>query len=200
MPSLSDRLKSLGVQVGAEQLKPPKESRDRSVRTHLGGEVLGTERGDAYVVERRYPAGGGDYPAPLWGSGSLELLGAWASEPSVAGLDREKFAFLDTETTGLSGGVGTFAFMVGIGKFEGDEFRLAQFFLREPGEEPAQLAAIEAFLAGTEALVSFNGKSFDAPIVNTRYALYQQPSPLHGMAQLIQSGFAERPDPTRGVR
>ena len=192
MPSLSDRLKSLGVQVGAEQLKPPRETRDKSIRAHLGGELVSTERGDAYVVERRYLVDGEDYPAPLWGSGSLDLLEAWAHEPGVAGLGREKFAFLDTETTGLSGGAGTFAFMVGIGKFEGDEFRLAQFFLREPGEEPAQLAAIEAFLAGTTALVSFNGKSFDAPVVNTRYAMHQQPSPLDGMAHLDLLHLARR--------
>ena len=192
MPSLTDRLKSLGVQVGAESLKPPRETRDRSVRMHLGGEIVATVRGDAFVVERRYPVEGSSYPAPLWGTGSLEMLGTWAREPGVAGLERDSFAFLDTETTGLSGGAGTFAFMVGIGKFEGDEFRLAQFFLREPGEEPAQLAAIEQFLAGTTALVSFNGKSFDAPVVNTRYAMYQQPSPLDGMAHLDLLHLARR--------
>ncbi|HUF39952.1 MAG TPA: ribonuclease H-like domain-containing protein [Anaerolineales bacterium] len=192
MPTLSDRLKSLGVQVGADALKPARETRDKSVRRHLGGELVPTARGEAYVVERRHPAGGGDYPAALWGNGSLEMLAAWAREPGVAGLEREKFAFLDTETTGLSGGAGTFAFMVGIGKFEGDVFRLAQFFLREPGEEPAQLAAIEGFLAGSTAIVSFNGKAFDAPVVNTRYALHRQPSPLDGLAHLDLLHLARR--------
>ena len=135
----------------------------------------------AYVVEERHPLAGGAYPAALWGPGSLDVLEAWSGEAGLAGMDRGDFAFLDTETTGLSGGAGTYTFLVGIGKFEGDEFRLAQFFLREPGEEPAQLAAIEQYLAGSRALVTFNGKSFDAPILNTRYGLYQYPPPLIGM-------------------
>ena len=184
MPSLSDRLKSLGVKVGADELKPPVPNRNKSVAQHLGGELQTTDRGDAYVIETRYPVVSDAYPAPLWGDGSLEVLAAWADEASVAAMDKADFAFLDTETTGLSGGSGTFAFMVGIGKFEGEFFRLAQFFLREPGEEPGQLAAIEHFLAGCKALVTFNGKSFDVPVLNTRYGLYQWPTPLSDLPHL----------------
>ncbi len=184
MPSISDRLKSLGVQAGADQLKPPILTRNKSVSKHIGGDLRATERGDAYVIEKRYPVSGNDYPAPLWGDGSLEVLAAWAGEVDVAGMDKTDFAFLDTETTGLSGGVGTFAFMVGIAKFEGDEFQLAQFFLREPGEEQGQLAAIEQFLAGAKALVTFNGKSFDVPVLNTRYQLYRWPTPLRDLPHL----------------
>lgn len=184
MPSLSDRLKSLGVQVGADQLKPPVPTRNKSVAQHLGGELISTDRGDAYVIETRYAVTSDAYPAPLWGEGSLEVLAAWAGETSVAGMDKTDFAFLDTETTGLSGGSGTFAFMVGAAKFEGEEFRLAQFFLREPGEEPGQLAAIEKFLAGCKALVTFNGKSFDVPVLNTRYGLHQWPTPLTDLPHL----------------
>jgi tetratricopeptide (TPR) repeat protein len=90
----------------------------------------------------------------------------------------ERFAFIDTETTGLVGGTGTYTFLVGLGRFEGDEFRLVQFFLQEPGEEPAQLAAIEEFLAPCEAVVSFNGKTFDLPLLNTRYITNGWPPPL----------------------
>jgi uncharacterized protein YprB with RNaseH-like and TPR domain len=184
MPSISDRLKSLGVQAGVEEQKKPPMTLHKSVTMHLGGEIIETAHGDAYVIETRYPIFGEAYPAPLWGDGSLEVLAAWADESAVSGMKKSDFAFLDIETTGLSGGSGTFAFMVGIAKFEGDEFRLAQFFLREPGEESAQLAAIEQFLSGCKALVTFNGKSFDVPVLNTRYAQYQWPTPLKNTPHL----------------
>ncbi len=192
MPSLSERLKGLGVQVGPGQLKPKPSTRSRSVREHLGGDSWPTDYGEAWVIESFHPIDGGDYPAALWADVPLDMLAAWAGEPAVAALDRGAFAFLDTETTGLSGGTGTFAFMVGIGKFEADGFRLAQFFLREPGEEPGQLAAIERFLAGCGALVTFNGKSFDAPVLNTRYGLYQWPTPLEGLPHLDLLHLARR--------
>jgi hypothetical protein len=184
VPSLSDKLKALGVQIGANELKPAPLTRHQSVTEHLGGGTRQTDFGEAYVIEERYPAGFQVGSAPLWWDSSLKMLAAWAGAPAITAMEHARFAFVDTETTGLSGGSGTFAFMVGIGKFEGDEFRLAQFFLREPGEEAAQLAAVERFLAGCEALVTFNGKSFDAPILETRFALHRQPSPLAGLAHL----------------
>jgi len=154
------------------------------VTEHLGGGVWETDFGEAYVIEERYPRGFQVGSVPLRWDSSLGMLAAWSGESAITGMDHPQFAFVDTETTGLSGGSGTFAFMIGIGKFEGDEFRVAQFFLREPGEEAAQLAAAERFLAGCEALVTFNGKSFDVPILNTRFAMHRLPSPLGGYAHL----------------
>ena len=68
--------------------------------------------------------------------------------------------FSDTETTGLAGGTGTYAFLIGVGRYEDEHFRLAQYFMRDPLEEPAQLAALMAFLRPCETLVTFNGKAF----------------------------------------
>ncbi len=59
--------------------------------------------------------------------------------------------------------------MVGVGRFEGDDFHLAQFFLRDPAEEPAMLAALDEFLAPCQILVTFNGKSFDLPLLQGRF-------------------------------
>jgi uncharacterized protein len=88
------------------------------------------------------------------------------------------FAYLDIETTGLMGGAGTYAFLVGVGRFETDGFHLAQFFMRDPAEEPAHLLALEEYLAPCEMLVTYNGKSFDAPLLNTRYLAQGWKSPL----------------------
>ncbi|MCZ0938264.1 MAG: ribonuclease H-like domain-containing protein [Caldilineaceae bacterium] len=90
--------------------------------------------------------------------------------------DFRRSAFLDIETTGLGGGAGIYAFMVGVGTFEPQErnearlnFVVRQLFMRHPGEEPALLTALADLLQGCESLVTFNGRSFDAPFLRGRY-------------------------------
>lgn len=180
---LSSKLKSLGVTKGSSQsaAKPPR--RGPPVDQVMNGEVWDTPHGEAFVVVRRFPTHHKMGSTPLWWDKSLNILAAWAKEPRISNLSHGDFTFLDTETSGL-GGVGTYTFMIGAGRFIDDEFVLAQFFLREPGEEPAQLAAFEQFLAPTKALVSFNGKSFDVPMLNNRFQTHNWPSPVANMYQV----------------
>jgi hypothetical protein len=84
---------------------------------------------------------------------------------------REALLFLDTETTGLAMGTGTCAFLVGIGFFEGDDFRVVQFFMRDFPEEPALLDALEEAAAPFRQIVTFNGSAFDLELLRTRYLL-----------------------------
>ena len=79
--------------------------------------------------------------------------------------------FLDTETTGLSGGTGTYAFLIGLGLCGEDSFRVVQLFLAGPAWERSWLAAIEAELPEHYALVTYNGRAFDLPLLRTRYTL-----------------------------
>lgn len=180
MPSISDRLKSLGVTIGPQNLKPPRHASDDEypIDQVLAGDFWHTASGDIFVVETNYKSDFLRGTINLKPSSSLEVIAAYAQSPEIADFDIEKFAFMDTETTGLGLGTGVYTFMVGIGRFEGEHFRLAQFFLREPGEEAAQLAAIEEFLAPCEAWVSFNGKSFDIPLLNNRFIINGWPVPL----------------------
>jgi len=92
--------------------------------------------------------------------------------------------FLDTETTGLSAGTGTMAFVVGVGYFSGDQFAVRQFFLRDPGDEPAMVEALADLLNEFDALASFNGRSFDVPILENRFILARIPSPTTGLPHL----------------
>ena len=85
--------------------------------------------------------------------------------------DREQWLFLDTETTGLAGGSGTYAFLVGIAWWEGGGLEIEQFFLREYSEERALLFALRERIAERPVLVTFNGKSFDWPLLETRYRM-----------------------------
>jgi len=194
MPSISDRLKSLGVTVGTQNLKSSKLPSDEEfpIDKVLAGDFWRTPSGDVFVVETNYPSDFLRGAIKLKPTSPLDVIAEYARTPGIAGLDIEQFAFMDTETTGLGLGTGVYTFMVGIGRFEGQHFRLAQFFLREPGEETAQLAAIEEFLAPCEAWVSFNGKSFDIPLLNNRYIINGWPVPLKNAPHIDLLHLARR--------
>ncbi|MFS8640598.1 MAG: ribonuclease H-like domain-containing protein [Symbiobacteriaceae bacterium] len=150
----------------------------------LEGELVYTEAGPAFRMERRYPLSFHRGPLPLgW---LLQLPDAvWPLVGRVsAAFDPRRAVFVDTETTGLAGGTGTYAFLVGLGFFQGDAFVVRQYFLRDYPEEEAMLAAIAADLAPCTCLVSFNGKSFDWPLLETRFRLARRPPPLSGAPHL----------------
>jgi uncharacterized protein len=85
--------------------------------------------------------------------------------------DPDQWLFLDTETTGLAGGSGTYAFLVGIAWWEDGGLEIEQFFLREYSEERALLFALRERIAEHSVIVTFNGKSFDWPLLETRYRM-----------------------------
>jgi uncharacterized protein YprB with RNaseH-like and TPR domain len=176
--SLSDRLRSLGVKVGVSEISSPPKVERYPIEHVLPGSFIETDQGQAYIVEKDYPSNYLHGNQNLLLEASLLPLEKWAAEPGLHELDIGSFVFFDTETSGLSGGTGTYAFLVGAGRFEGDHFHLVQFFMRDPSEEGALLLALEKFLAPCQSLVSFNGKAFDAPLLNTRYALAGWKSPL----------------------
>jgi hypothetical protein len=90
----------------------------------------------------------------------------------------ERALLLDTETTGLAGGAGTLPFLIGLGWFEpGGTLELEQLFLRRPGEERPMLARLSERLAAASCVVSFNGKSYDWPLLRTRFVMNRMPVP-----------------------
>jgi hypothetical protein len=197
MPSsLSDRLKSLGVTVGAGGVTPlPQPSgpaRRAPIEQVMEGRIQETPLGDAFVVEQRFEHGHSHGGRGLGLTAPLDLLAEWARDARIAACAAPGFTFLDTETTGLAGGSGTLAFMVGVGRFDETGFTLAQYFLRDPAEEPAMLSALDSFLTPCQALVTFNGKSFDVPLMHARYITNQAPSPLLDVAQLDLLHLARR--------
>jgi hypothetical protein len=193
MVTLSDKLKSLGVQVGARNLPPPKRLAETfAVEDVLPGRFQPTSSGPVFVVEKRYDRSYRHGRAGLWVESSLQTIGEWAQEPELAKVPLDQFAFLDTETSGLAGGTGTYTFLIGVGRFEDGQFRLAQFFMREPGEEPAQLSALTEYLEPCKILVTFNGKAFDAPLLNTRFLINGQEPLLRSLTHLDLLTLARR--------
>jgi uncharacterized protein len=85
--------------------------------------------------------------------------------------DPSEWLFLDTETTGLSGGSGTYPFLVGIAWWEGGGLEIEQLFMREYSEERSLLFALRERIAEHPVVVTFNGKTFDWPLLETRYRM-----------------------------
>ncbi len=103
----------------------------------------------------------------------------WSGKDPTAGL-----VFFDLETTGLSGGAGTVAFVVGFGCFEGTRFRVWQFVLPSFAGERRMLAAVTAAVSRAHTLVTFNGKSFDVPFMETRWLFHRLETPLPALRHL----------------
>jgi uncharacterized protein YprB with RNaseH-like and TPR domain len=194
MASLADKLKSLGVKVGTSDIQAPAKQTKASVPIEevLDGRWIDTRRGPAFVSESLYPLEYRHGLAALFSDAPLHNLAHWAGDMRIHDMPIGRFAFLDTETSGLSGGTGTYAFLVGVGRFEADHFRLQQFFMSDPAGEAAVLEALIDFLAPCEALVTFNGKAFDAPLLRTRYALHNIPVPFKDYAHVDLLPLARR--------
>lgn len=98
--------------------------------------------------------------------------------------DPERALFLDTETTGLSGGTGTVAFLVGLGRIEGGELVVRQYLMPGYAAEPLLLERVSRMAGGCDAVVTFNGKSFDVPLLQSRYVMNRMDCPIARMRQL----------------
>lgn len=184
MESLSDKLKRLGVHLGTEDLKDSKPRTTFPVEEVIPGRFIHTNSGSIYFVEKIYPTQHMHGDISLDYLGSLNTISEWAGHPEISDVSTEEIVFLDTETSGLAGGTGTFAFMVGMGRYVKEGFQVGQFFMGDPLDEPALLIAIEEFLAPYNVLVTFNGKAFDVPLLNTRYILQGWKSPLITLIQI----------------
>jgi len=118
--------------------------------------------------------------APL----DMDRLAVLGNDPVLGRLDYREALFLDTETTGLAGGTGTVAFLIGLGWFEGKAFMTRQLFARDYGEERATLIGLRELLGEKRFLVSFNGKAFDVNLLAARFIMNRMTDPLAGLPHL----------------
>lgn len=163
--SLSDRL---GRIIGAE--KPKVVNKDTSLLDQcIKGEWTNIGNMRVFQVESSVTFN----PSTLKLEKISQVLGI--PEP-----DPYKMLFFDTETTGLAGGTGTYAFMVGIGFLAGSRFLVIQLFMPGFADEPALLETLSKIAGEHTHLVSFNGKMFDQPLLATRFTLSRIDDPLKG--------------------
>jgi uncharacterized protein YprB with RNaseH-like and TPR domain len=136
----------------------------------LGARINRNHYGEHLSLQRWYSTP--EMCSPEARSLSLLLPQTADAEDSVkAALDPERWLFLDTETTGLAGGTGTYAFMVGIAWWDAGGLQVEQFFMRDLDEEHSLLLELSERMKKRPVLVTFNGKSFDWPLLETRYRM-----------------------------
>lgn len=114
----------------------------------------------------------------------MTAAGMLANNPVLGNYHSSDALFLDTETTGLSGGTGTMAFLIGLGWYEEGRFHVRQILARDFSEEPAALACLQEIAAQKKFLVTFNGKAFDVNLLAARFILNRMPSSLHELPHL----------------
>lgn len=186
--TLGKKLDGLSRELGLSQrpasgAAPRPEPRGNPLRLEnlLEGELIRHDAGACFVVETVHRLedlhGLHAFGDVLRVSGSqLALI---SKDPELTYADLSRAVFLDTETTGLGMGAGTYVFLVGAGYFEPDGFHVKQFFLRGPNEETAFLAALGSFLREFSCMVTFNGKAFDWPMLESRFVRQRWASPFN---------------------
>ncbi len=145
----------------------------RPIDAVVPGRVVENQHGAFYCVQVDTPndqsRGGIRFGDVLEARG--ELISIAGRNADLADLDVSKTVFVDTETTGLAGGTGTYAFLVGIGFFKDGNFVVKQYFMRDQSEEKAMMSAVAGALRQFDSAVTFNGRSFDFPLLATRFIL-----------------------------
>jgi uncharacterized protein YprB with RNaseH-like and TPR domain len=164
---------------------PPAHRCGQFIEELMSGEVVRTGWGEHFETEklwephRRHGSMGisdlADLPDDL-----LDSLSAGA----IARACPARWAFLDTETTGLAGGTGTYAFLIGVGSIDRGGFRLRQFFMRDYGEEASLLARLSEHLAQFDVLITYNGKAYDQPLLETRFRMARSNHPFDRLEHL----------------
>lgn len=166
-PLLHQGIERLLAVRGAGTRPPRQGLSDAELAARLGGQLAG----DSLVaLEHRVPL-----PAR---HGHWSVNGETATHLGALDLPGAEPLFVDTETTGLAGGTGTTAFLVGLARLTSDTLIVRQYLITRFGGEPALLRAVADFAATARTLVSFNGKCFDLPLLTTRYRLAGLPTPF----------------------
>jgi len=177
MPATTDRFSSLAalkptrpIPARPAALRTPDEA--DSVGQLLGAGVANTHFGEHLAIRNWFSTPEFTEPSCI----ALELLSRTRDESlsrktRTALEDPTKWLFLDTETTGLAGGTGTYAFLIGLGWWDAGGLQVEQLFMRDFTEEHSILHELSTRVVERPVLVTFNGKSFDWPLLENRFTM-----------------------------
>ena len=182
--SLKERLERLVAATSGRERREPREARREPPAVPLEELVDGmrreNERGEFFVVESsvHLEIRHGDVPLSRLHAVGAGTVGVLAAEPELHGFDLRDAVFLDTETTGLAGGAGTAAFLIGAGWVDDERFVVRQYFMRDYHEEAALLQGLADDISPFTNVVTYNGKAFDVPLLESRFRLARSRFPL----------------------
>ena len=171
-------LGTLAVAMGSAYAAPG--TADSTLTLSALAEALGGERVSEGVIriQKHFPLTG------RLGAVELNALCPDPVLPGESAVPKRRQVYIDTETTGLSGGSGTLAFLIGIAVIGDDDIVLTQFLLTGFGAEAAMLSTFAETLSGDDRLVSYNGKSYDLPLLLTRFRMQALSHTFEGLPHL----------------
>ena len=189
MNALADKLRGLRRQAG---VTPMPLRRAEPLPAGLS-QLLGVRQRKPALL--RHPAEAEVLPGRTIAPGLQlsETCGIWPPAPGVfdatfarihEDIEPARLLLFDTETTGLAGGTGTRAFMIGVADWHQGQFRERQLLITTLAAEATMLDCFASWLRPDTVLVSYNGKSYDAPLLKTRFRLHQRGCPLNGLAHI----------------
>ena len=183
-----ERLRAVLRRLETRPFPDPSIPRPPTPAPTWAGEIVETAEGSCLFVRRRFPLTHrqGRVALHLAASASPLSLGAGG------GVAPGEALYLDTETTGLAGGTGTYPFLIGVGRFTADAFEIEQVFMRDFHEEPVLLELLARRLPEASGLVTYNGRGFDLPLLETRYLLARRPWPGQSLPHLDLLPLARR--------
>ncbi len=206
MMNIKEKLRLLERSSAAPPPERPMRQKPRPETAELarllGGVPAGTEDVQWIHIVRKYPLpirhGSVEIPSDL--EVSPAYLRVIAKNKISERFSVSNALFFDTETTGLAGGTGTYVFLIGAGYFHDSQFVIEQFFLPTPGAERTMLGDFQTLLQQKRGLISFNGKTFDAPLLTNRFIqqrlnpvldLHEHLDLLHACRRIVQNDFGD---------
>jgi hypothetical protein len=176
MNDLLDKLKALGLNLEkARDIQAPVED-TLAVEQVIAGEWIDQAGGRVFVLEKVFPLGHMHGNIAIRPPQDFNFLSQFMGID--AALEYKDLLFVDTETSSLSTGAGSFVFLIGMAYFVEEGLKIVQIFLEHPNDELPFLACLDDYLADFNTFVSYNGKAFDIPMLKSRYVMNKLPSRL----------------------
>jgi uncharacterized protein len=182
MVDLKDRLGKLGF-LPASSIRSSPKTKVSQFEDLVDGKRIYNNQGDVVLLERLYPYGSTYGNCEILRPAEKYEIFKFSSKDRKSVFSSNQI-FIDTETTGLSGGTGTIPFLIGFGFFDCDGFTIKQLFLENPINEMAQLIEFSRDLQKFRTTVTFNGKSFDLPLIKTRFLLNRLENPMESFSHI----------------
>ena len=167
------KVNSSKVEAGSSSKNIQRSRANNDISKYVTGTYIPTKEGDIFIARHSYDLDHlhGNFQLSILENIEGKDLQLLSSREQKIKFDLKKTLFLDTETTGLAGGTGTSAFLIGIGFFYENKYIVEQYFMRDYNEEASMLQLIAEKAIDYDLIVTFNGRSFDLPLLETRMIL-----------------------------